>query len=230
MGRPARSSLARRGDPGHAAVRLVDAALQRHARPHRRRRPAVCAAIPRVRRRPRDRRRANVCRVLVAPARLGICRRGRQRSHAAARDRRGVRAPGVGGLPIAARRRPGRVGRRARRPASAGRPRARRRSAARQHVRAGAHDRVSHSLPAVRGSPRPRSAVASRLPRELQRRGAALGGRAAADGGGAVGRASSDRPAGAHRLPRRRSAGDAVQRPSIRAGEDSARRTSRPGR
>ena len=207
----------------------MDVAVQRHPRPHRRRRPAVCAAISRVRRRPCDRRRADVCRVLVAPTRVGICGRGRQRPLAAARDRRRLGAPCVGSLQIAARWCAGRIGRRARRSASAGRPKARCRSAVRQHVRTGADNRVSHALPAVRGSPRPRSPVASGLPGELQRRVATLGGRGSADGGGAVGRASRDRAAGALRLPRRRSAGHAGQR-RLFAPRGPARRTPRPGR
>ena len=47
---------------------------------------------------------------------------------------------------------------------------------------------------------------------------------------GAVGRAARDRPPRARRLPRRRSARHAVQRPPVRAGADAAGRTPRSGR
>ena len=114
---------------------------------------------------PRD-----LCRVLVAHARRTRCTSSSRPPTAmpsASADRSSRRAC--------------RLGRRAFGP---GRTDAADGSGTGRRLRAGAHDRVSHSLSAVRGSARAGSCLASGLPRELQRRGAPRGGRAPAAAAG----------------------------------------------
>ena len=99
-----------------------------------------------------------------------------------------------------------------------------------RRVRAGVDDRLSHPVPAVRRSAVARARLASGLPRQLQHRVAACGGRRRAGRHRAVGGAARDCTPGARGMRRRRSARHAVQRTSLRAGANAARRAPRSGR
>ena len=240
VGRAARSALAARRHAGGAARRAVVPGLQRPALADRRRQPALRAAPSRVRSRSGASTTRDAFAALWQRLRRSGARRRPQTTAIAARAGRRVRSPCGRRLPIAARRRARRVGRRParahrdqirpkprhRRPRSVSLPDRRRRG----QLRAGADHRLSHAVPAVRRSARARAAVAPDLSRELQPRGAARRGRAVAARRRALGRAARDRAPRARRLPRRRSARHAVQRPAVRAGAHAARRAARSGR
>ena len=151
-----------------AAVGVVVPDLQRPPPAHRRRRPALRAALPRVRSRSRDRRPA---RVRGAAGSIFGARGARRRPRRSAVAARAGRRRRIGTRPASADRCA--TASSPRRPTSCARSSARRRSArpavARQ-LRAGADDRLPHAVPAVRRGARAGAAVASGLPRELQPR------------------------------------------------------------
>ena len=143
--------------------------------------------------------------------------------------RRAVGSACVERVAIVARWRPRRIGTRAR-CASASHGEVDRFGVTRRFVRAIVDGRLPDAVSALCRSARSRTAVARRLPRQLQHRLAACAGRAASSGVGVVGHLAGDLASGAQRVPGGRSPGHAVQRPSVRAFPDSVGRSSRSGR